>query len=128
MPQGSVGRWGCEKKCIVGSRPGGGGDGPGWIPQQRRRRRQPENNKPRSRSQGRLDGTGWETAGGVSVLADELASQRPLMCNPSPLLWRSFPGAPAPLFVNTRPLPPEVLSALPPGRGGEGGEASAFLA
>lgn len=66
MPQGSVGRWGCEKKCIVGSRPGGGGDGPGWIPQRRRRQRQPENNKPRSRSRGRLDGTGWATAGGIN--------------------------------------------------------------
>ncbi|XP_047715137.1 retinoic acid receptor RXR-beta isoform X5 [Prionailurus viverrinus] len=66
MPQGSVGRWGCEKKCIVGSPPGGGGDGPGWIPRRRRRRQQPENNKPRSRSQGRLDGTGWATAGGIN--------------------------------------------------------------
>lgn len=66
MPQGSVGRWGCEKKCIVGSPPGGGGDGPGWIPQRRRRRQQPENNKPRSRSRGRLDGTGWATAGGIN--------------------------------------------------------------
>nr|XP_012317144.1 retinoic acid receptor RXR-beta isoform X6 [Aotus nancymaae] len=67
MPQGSVGRWGCEKKCIVGSRPGGGGDGPGWIPQRRRRQRwQAENNKPRNRSRGRPDGTGWATAGGIN--------------------------------------------------------------
>lgn len=43
-----------------------------------------------------------------------------LSAAPPPLPWRSLLGAPAPLFVNTSPLPPEGLSALPPGRGGEG--------
>lgn len=90
MPQGSVGRWGCEKKCIVGSRPGGGGDGPGWIPQRRRRQRQPENNKPRSRSRGRLDGTGWATAGGTPE-AQTVPPQIPFPRGPLPLLLLGHP-------------------------------------
>lgn len=123
MPQGSVGRWGCEKKCIVGSRPGGGGGGPGWIP--RRRRRRPEDSRPRSRSRGRLDGTGWATAGGTRG-AQTVPPQIPFPRGPLPLL---LPDHPYPL-QQLRPLevlglhphprchphhwaPPSQLSALP---------------
>ena len=115
FPQGSVGRWGCEKKCIVGSRPGGGGGGPGWIPRRRRRRRRPEDSRPRSRSRGRLDGTGWATAGGVSEPADGPGRRDPDAGGPFPFPG-ALPGAPAPLFVNTRPLLPGA--AVPCPRGG----------
>lgn len=85
----------------MGSRPGGGGGGPGWIP--RRRRRRPESSKPWSRSRGRLAGTGWATAGGVSVPWARAGAprapsprSRPLVCKHAPSTSRGpapSPGA-----------------------------------
>ncbi|CAK7311588.1 Retinoic acid receptor RXR-beta [Vulpes lagopus] len=120
MPQGSVGRWGCEKKCIVGSPPGGGGDGPGWIPQRRRRRQQPENNKPRSRSRGRLDGTGWATAGGTPE-AQTVPPRIPFPRGLLPLLPLGYPPPlhqPQPLEApgphpHPRCHPPQLGSPFP---------------
>ncbi|XP_045397773.1 retinoic acid receptor RXR-beta isoform X1 [Lemur catta] len=110
MPQGSVGRWGCEKKCIVGSRPGGGGDGLGWIPRRRLRRRRPENNKPRSRSRGRLDGTGWATAGGT-LEVQTAPPQIPFPRGSLPLLllgYRYPPSAASSLGGSGVPPPPPM--------------------